>query len=122
GAATALNSTSEPKHNASIGANYLDTKRSRFHNANVAQATAPQVFDNPEILDAEELALRLKVKVSWVIDHSSQAKTRDPLPVLRLGRLRRYRWGSREMNQWLDRRAGISTIAERKTGRITQLQ
>ena len=75
----------------------------------VAQATVAPIFDNNriEILTAEELAARLKVKVSWVIDHCSKAKTRDPLPVLRVGKHRRFRWNAREMNDWLDRRAGI---------------
>jgi len=67
-----------------------------------------------EILTAEELAARLKVKTSWVVDHSSRAKTSDPLPVLRIGKHRRFRWHSKEMNDWLDRRAGISTL--RKAG------
>lgn len=75
-----------------------------------AQAKVNPIFDNAEILTAEELAAKLKVKVSWVIDHCSRAKTRDPLPVLRIGKHRRFRWNSREMNDWLDRRAGISTI------------
>jgi hypothetical protein len=64
-----------------------------------------------EILTAEDLAVRLKVKTSWVIDHSSRAKTSDPIPVFRLGEHRRYRWGSPEMNAWLDRRAGVSRKA-----------
>ena len=76
----------------------------------VAQATVSPIFDNNDmlILTADELADRLKVKTSWIIDHSSRAKTSDPIPVLRLGRLRRYRWNSPEMIVWLDRRAGIS--------------
>src|SRR5215469_2621339 len=76
----------------------------------VAQATASPIFDNNriEILTAEELAARLKVKVSWIIDHCSRAKTHDPLPVLRVGKHRRFRWNAREMNDWLDRRAGVS--------------
>ncbi len=61
-----------------------------------------------EILDTCEMAERLKVKESWIIDHSSRAKTSDPIPVLRLGRLRRYRWNSPEMEAWLNRRAGVS--------------
>jgi hypothetical protein len=76
----------------------------------VAQATVSPIFDNNriEILTAEELAARLKVKVSWIVDHCSRAKTRDPLPVLRVGKHRRFRWNGREMNDWLDRHAGVS--------------
>ena len=66
-----------------------------------------------EVLTSEELAARLKVKESWVIDQSKRSKTSDPIPILRLGKHRRYRWGSPEMDAWLDRRAGTTT---RKAG------
>jgi hypothetical protein len=62
-----------------------------------------------EILDSNELALRLKVKESWVIEQSKQSRTVDPIPVFRLGKHRRYRWGSPEMNDWLARRVGTTT-------------
>ena|SRR5579872_7371569 len=109
----AVAQTIEPTNNiAPIGAENLDKKRGRFNNVRqVAHAIASQIFDNNEILilTADELACRLRVKPSWVVDHSSRAKTSDPIPVLRLGRLRRYRWNSPEMIAWLDRRAGISS-------------
>ena len=66
-----------------------------------------------EILDSNELALRLKVKESWVIEQSKRSRTADPIPVFRLGKHRRYRWGSPEMNDWLARRVGGTTT--RKT-------
>jgi hypothetical protein len=62
-----------------------------------------------EVLTSGELAQRLKVKESWVVDQSKRCRTHDPIPVFRLGKHRRYRWGSPEMNAWLDRRAGYST-------------
>ncbi len=65
-----------------------------------------------EILTTDEIATKLKVKSSWVVDHSSRAKTSDPIPVFRLGKHRRYRWNSPEMNAWLDRRSGL-----RRTGK-----
>jgi hypothetical protein len=34
-----------------------------------------------EILTAEELAQRLKTKVSWVVDASQPARNADPLPL-----------------------------------------
>jgi predicted DNA-binding transcriptional regulator AlpA len=67
-----------------------------------------------EVLTSAELAQRLKVKESWVIDYSKRCRTHDPIPVFRLGRLRRYRWGSPEMNAWLERRAGNNTQQQRK--------
>jgi hypothetical protein len=62
-----------------------------------------------EILDSNELALRLKVKESWVIEQSKRSRTSDPIPVFRLGKHRRYRWGSPEMNDWLSRRVSYTT-------------
>ncbi len=62
-----------------------------------------------EILESSELALRLKVKESWVVEQSKRSRTADPIPVFRLGKHRRYRWGSPEMNDWLARRAGGTT-------------
>jgi hypothetical protein len=68
-----------------------------------------------EVLTSAELAERLKVKESWVVDQSKRSRTSDPIPVFRLGKHRRYRWGSPEMNAWLDRRAGYNT-QQRKAG------
>jgi hypothetical protein len=68
-----------------------------------------------EVLTSDELAQRLKVKESWVVDQSKRSRTSDPIPVFRLGKHRRYRWGSPEMNAWLDRRAGYNTTT-RKAG------
>lgn len=68
-----------------------------------------------EVLTSAELAQRLKVKESWVIDQSKRCRTHDPIPVFRLGKHRRYRWGSPELNDWLERRAGNNTTT-RKAG------
>jgi len=68
-----------------------------------------------EVLTSAELAQRLKVKESWVIDQSKRCRTHDPIPVFRLGKHRRYRWGSPEMDAWLERRAGNNT-QQRKAG------
>jgi len=67
------------------------------------------------VLTSAELAERLKVKESWVIDQSKRSRTHDPIPVFRLGKHRRYRWGSPELNGWLERRAGNNT-QQRKAG------
>jgi hypothetical protein len=67
-----------------------------------------------EVLDSTELAQRLKVRESWVVDQSKRSRTSDPIPVFRLGKHRRYRWGSPEMNDWLNRRADHTTT--RKAG------
>ncbi len=69
-----------------------------------------------EVLTSAELALRLKVRESWVVDQSKRSRTHDPIPVFRLGKHRRYRWGSPELNAWLNRRAGENTQQQRKAG------
>lgn len=67
-----------------------------------------------EVLTSAELAQRLKVKESWVVDQSKRSRTSDPLPIFRLGKHRRYLWGSPAMNAWLGRRTGNNT--QRKAG------
>jgi hypothetical protein len=59
-----------------------------------------------EVLTTAELAQRLKVKESWVIDQSKCSRTADPIPIFRLGKHRRYLWGSPQLNAWLTRRIG----------------
>jgi hypothetical protein len=61
-----------------------------------------------EVLTTAELAERLKVKESWVVDQSKRSRTADPIPIFRLGKHRRYLWGSPELNAWLRRRNGSS--------------
>jgi hypothetical protein len=61
-----------------------------------------------EVLTTRELAERLKVKESWVVDQSKRSRTVDPIPIFRLGKHRRYLWGSPELNAWLRRRSGSS--------------
>jgi len=83
-------------------------------NSTSASTLTPRPFDY-EVLTSAELAQRLKVKESWVVDQSKPCRTHDPIPVFRLGKHRRYRWGSPELNSWLDRRAGYNT-QQRKAG------
>jgi hypothetical protein len=83
-------------------------------NSTTASTLASRAFDY-EVLTSAELAQRLKIKESWVVDQSKRSRTSDPIPVFRLGKHRRYRWGSPELNAWLDRRAGYNT-QQRKAG------
>jgi hypothetical protein len=57
-----------------------------------------------EILTAPELASRLKVKTSWIIDATQPARNSDPLPVVKIGRHNRYGWNSKSLMAWLTRR------------------
>lgn len=40
---------------------------------------------NLEVITSAELAQRLKVKESWVIDQSKRSRTHDPIPIFVLG-------------------------------------
>jgi predicted DNA-binding transcriptional regulator AlpA len=57
-----------------------------------------------EFLTAQELAQRLRVKASWVIDASQPARNSDPLPKIKIGRHNRYAWIDASMAAWLKRR------------------
>jgi hypothetical protein len=87
---------------------------SQRSNSTLTPTSASRAFDY-EVLTSAELAQRLKVKESWVVDQSKRSRTSDPIPIFRLGKHRRYRWGSPELNAWLDRRAGYNT-QQRKAG------
>jgi hypothetical protein len=60
-----------------------------------------------EIIDCVELARRWCLPESWVRGRVLQGVS-DPIPHLRFGRYVRFRWGSPELNSWLERR----TVAE----------
>ena len=61
-------------------------------------------MDTVEILTCEELAARLKVKPSWVVEMSKPSRTSDPIPLVKLGKHNRYAWGSKLLAAWLNRR------------------
>jgi hypothetical protein len=69
-----------------------------------------------EVLTATELSQRLKVKESWIIDQSKPSRTADPIPIFRLGKHRRYLWGSPALSAWLGRRSGVPAPTSRKRG------
>jgi len=57
-----------------------------------------------EFLTAAELAGRLKVPVSWVVEQSKKSRTSDPIPVHRFGKHNSYAWGSKKLTDWINRR------------------
>jgi hypothetical protein len=57
-----------------------------------------------EIIDSKELAGRLKLPKTW-IEEACRTRTTDPIPHLKFGKYTRFRWGSRELTAWLERRA-----------------
>jgi excisionase family DNA binding protein len=52
------------------------------------------------ILTPQELADRLKVPVSWIYE-KTRSRSRDPLPVIRLGRYMRFDWP--DIVEWIER-------------------
>lgn len=73
--------------------------------AQIAELRRPAVSSEQiEIIDAGELASRLKLPKSW-IQEASRSRTTDPLPHLRFGKYVRFRWGSPELSAWIARRA-----------------
>jgi hypothetical protein len=68
----------------------------------VEQQAEPQIT----IINCAELAKQWAVPESWVREQM-RSRASDPIPHLRLGRYRRVRFGSPELDSWLDRhRAG----------------
>ena len=57
-----------------------------------------------EILTAAELAARLKVLPSWIVEQSKPSRTNDPIPIIKLGKHNRHAWGSKNLTAWLHRR------------------
>jgi hypothetical protein len=73
----------------------------------------PSTGEQYELLTAEELAERLRVPPSWVREQTrSRALEGDPLPHLRLGRYIRFRWGSPELEAWLQRRLFMRSLRD----------
>ena len=73
---------------------------------NISSATTAKIdsLSQIEFLTAPELAGRLKVKPSWVVEQTKPSRTSDPIPVVRFGRHNRYAWGSRKLTDWISRR------------------
>lgn len=58
-----------------------------------------------DLIDAAELAARLRVPESWVRNRTRARTPRaERIPCLRLGRYVRFRWDSAEMQTWLENR------------------
>jgi hypothetical protein len=61
----------------------------------------PPIF---EVIDSAELAARWSLPESWIRERT-RCRAVDPIPHLKFGRYIRFRWGSSELTQWLERRA-----------------
>jgi hypothetical protein len=72
----------------------------------VAEFRRPAIneqLEKIEILDARELAARLKLPASWIME-ATRSRAVDPIPHLKFGKYTRFRWGSAELAGWLARR------------------
>lgn len=65
----------------------------------------PGLGPNIEIIDAPELARRLQVPVSWVRQRATSPRflSEQRIPHIRFGRYIRFRWGSVELIEWLEK-------------------
>lgn len=66
------------------------------------------VVSTPSIVSYEqigppELAKRWDVPETWVREHTRK-RTTDPIPHLKLGKYTRFRWGSPQLEAWLEAR------------------
>ncbi len=56
-----------------------------------------------ELLNAEQLAQRLNLPVTWVRE-MTRTRCADPIPCLFFGRYRRFPWGAPQLTDWINRR------------------
>ncbi len=59
-----------------------------------------------EIIDAAELARRWHVPVSWIREWT-RSRAESPIPHVRLGRYRRFEWGSPQLVEWFAQRRSL---------------
>ena len=63
----------------------------------------PVLAEEPEVIDADELAKRWSLPASWIREQTRSRAT-DPLPCIRFGKYVRFAWHSPELEAWLSRR------------------
>jgi hypothetical protein len=60
-----------------------------------------------ELIDSPDLAARWRVPESWIRSHTRARTPREQrIPCVRLGRYVRFRWGSTELEGWLEKQRG----------------
>jgi hypothetical protein len=63
--------------------------------------------NGPELIDSVELSARWRVPESWIRNHTRARTPREQrIPCIRLGRYVRFRWGSTELENWLEKQRG----------------
>jgi hypothetical protein len=74
-------------------------KSTELLTAEVAVRSTPQKTSF-EVIDADELARRWNLPVSWIRSHTRR-RTLDEIPHLKCGKYVRFRWASPELEHWL---------------------
>jgi hypothetical protein len=72
--------------------------------AELGRPIATEQVQPIEIIDAAELGRRLQLPKSWILENT-RSRAADKIPHLRFGKYVRFSWGSRDLKQWLERRA-----------------
>jgi hypothetical protein len=86
-------------------------------NSNKPDDTVTGAFRLPrryEFIDSKELAARWGLPESWIRE-KVRSRSLDPIPHVRLEKYVRFRWGSPELEDWIDRR--IVSNSNRVVGR-----
>jgi len=78
---------------------WVDSQTGSTNNRKASTFGPTSRQDAMEILTPEEVAKRLKVKVSWVYE-KRRPRTKNPIPCLPLGRYIRFDWNA--VLRWLD--------------------
>ncbi len=73
-----------------------------------------QDTDHHKFIDCREFASRMGLPESWVREHVRE-RSEDPIPHGQFGKYVRFRWGSAELEAWIERR--IVSGSNGKAGR-----
>lgn len=70
--------------------------------------TVPLMSRRPEngyeLIDSEELGARLRLPESWIRNHTRvRTPKEERIPCVRFGRYVRFKWGSPELTEWIDK-------------------
>ena len=68
-----------------------------------------------EVIDSAELAKRWCLPETWVRDQV-RARVADPIPCVRLGKYVRFEWGSKDLDEWWNRRRTGGRTSQRERG------
>jgi hypothetical protein len=83
----------------------LPPMHSNVSAATHATTSSHQFF---EVIDSKTLAERWALPVSWIRE-GVRSRATDPIPHQKFGKYVRFRWGSPELEAWMERRLVCST-------------